>query len=233
MYRFVCNYDYAALIKDSIKQMVTDENDQVRRRAEQFAREEIEGYLNLEYDVDRTLNHQVYDFVADITHAINDLIIQNDGKQFVCIEANANTNAIDDSTKFVEDKLAIIKTYTATAEFEKGQTVIGSDKVKYLCIKNAPAGTSLFDTEYFYVKRNDLMVMLYCDIAIYHYHARINPNQVPQLRVDRYLDAIDKLKRIRRKELTPAIPRADRNDDGSPDTGAMMMTSNDKRNNSW
>lgn len=233
MYRFVCNYDYTSLIKDAIKTMVTDANDQVRHRAEQFAREEIEGYLNLEYNVDRILNHQVYDFAANATHQVNDLIIKSDGTQYVCIEANANTNDIDNATKFVKEDLSKIKIYDVAVANTKGDTVVGPDKVKYLCIKDAPAGTSLFDTEYFYTKRNDLIVMLYCDIAIYHYHARINPNQVPQLRVDRYMDAQDKLKRIRRKELTPAIPRADRNDDGEPDTGAMVFVANQKRGNGW
>lgn len=233
MYRFVCSYDYASLIKDQVKTMVTDGNDQMRLRAEQFAREEMEGYLNTEYNVSRILNFMVYDYAAGQSRKKGDLVIQPDGTTYVCILDDANTDNLEDVLKFVKDDLSTIKQYDATTAYVKGQTIIGSDSVKYLCIKDAAAGTSLYDPEYFFTKRHDLMVMLYCDIAIYHYHARINPNQIPQIRIDRYMDAKSTLKQIRRKELTPTIPRTDTNADGEPDTGAIVMISNKKRQNQW
>jgi hypothetical protein len=233
MYNFICSWDYRSLIKEGVKAMVTEGNDQIRLRAESFAREEMEGYLNSEYDVARVFNFKVLDFSSPAVDVkAGTLVIKDDGSQFVCI-LDATTANLSDPLKFVEDKLEVIKTYGATTVFTKGDTVVGSDQVKYLCIKDAPAGTNLFDSTYFWIKRNDLMVMIFCDIAIYHYHARINPNQIPQLRLDRYIDAVDKLKRIRRKELTPAIPRTDANGDGTPDSGAMIMVSQTKRQNGW
>ncbi|PHN00607.1 hypothetical protein [Flavilitoribacter nigricans] len=237
MYRFICTYDYLTIIREAIKSSVTDDTDNRRLVAEQFARDEMEGYLNLEYDVDRILNFRVFDADDAGVHKVGDLVINNStDKQYVCIQDGATGSDADlaDTNKFVEDKLEVIKTYAAETAYAVGDTVVGPDKVRYLVIKSIPTeGKLLSDTEYFWTKRNALMVMLYVDISAYHYHARISANQVPQLRIDRYLDAIDKLKRIRRKELTPAIPRADLNADGEPDSGSIVMWSNEKRDNNW
>lgn len=237
MYRFICTYDYLTIIREAIKNSVTDNSDDRRLVAEQFARDEMEGYLNLEYDVDRILNFRVFDADDAGSYRAGDLVIDNDnGKQYVCIQTGSNGTDLHlaDTARFIEDQLEVIKTYAAETAYDVGDTVVGPDKVRYLVIKSVPAeGKPLSDTEYFWTKRNALMVMLYVDISAYHYHARISANQVPQLRIDRYLDAIDKLKRIRRKELTPAIPRADLNADGSPDSGSIVMWSNEKRDNSW
>jgi len=232
MYRFVCDYDYQSIIRDAVKVILTDNNVQVRLRAEQFAREEIESYLNTEYDVDLILNHQVFDLVTNQVRKKGDWIIKSDGTVYVCILEGANTTDITNQTKFLEDKL-VIKQFVEPNNFTAGDTLIDTAKVKWFCIQNAPTGTALSDADYYRIKRNDLIVMLYCDIAIYHFHARINPSKVPQLRIDRYMDALDKLKRIRRKEMTPAIPRTDRNDDGSPDGGAIVYYSNEKRKTGW
>lgn len=236
MYRFVCQYDYLSIIRESVKGMVTDTVDDRRIVAEQFAREEVEGYLNLEYDVDRILNFRVFDAEVAGAYKAGDLVINSTGQQHVCIldDSNGTAEHLNDDTRFVKDKLEVIKTYTEKTAFTAGETVVGPDKVKYLVIKDVPAeGKLLSDTTYFFTKRNSLLIMIYIDISVYHYHARINSNQIPQIRADRYLDAIDKLKRIRKKELTPAIPRADLNEDGVPDSGAIVMWSNDKRDNSW
>ncbi len=211
--------------------MVTDANDQVRIRAEAFAREEMEGYLNSEYDTDKIFNRRVFDFSASGQYKVGDLVIKSTGEQYVCI-LDATGADIEINTKFILDAGLVYETYDdEEGVYEPGDTVANAVGIKYLCIKDAPAGTDINDPEYFYLKRNDLMVMLYCDIALYHYHARLNPNQVPQLRTDRYLDAEKKLKLIRRKELTPSIPRTDANEDGTPDTGSIAWISNTKREN--
>jgi phage gp36-like protein len=38
--------------------------------------------------------------------------------------------------------------------------------------------------------RHPLVVMFCVDILLYHIHSRLNPNQIPQLRIDRYEAAV-------------------------------------------
>lgn len=51
--------------------------------------------------------------------------------------------------------------------------------------------------------RNKLLTMLCKDITLYHLHSVGNPNQIPDLRVKRYDDAIATLKRIQKGEVNP------------------------------
>lgn len=54
--------------------------------------------------------------------------------------------------------------------------------------------------------RNAMLVMRACDIMLYHIHSRINPNRIPDLRIDRYNQAIDFLKSVAKGLLSPNLP---------------------------
>ncbi len=54
--------------------------------------------------------------------------------------------------------------------------------------------------------RDQQMVLLLCDIVLYHLHARIAPRNIPELRVKRYDDAIAWLKMCAQGDITPALP---------------------------
>ena len=54
--------------------------------------------------------------------------------------------------------------------------------------------------------RNALLVMYVVDMLLYHLHSRINPNQIPEIRVKRYDDAIEWLKAVAKGTLSPALP---------------------------
>ncbi len=75
--------------------------------------------------------------------------------------------------------------------------------------------------------RNKLLAMLCKDITLYHLHAVGNPNQMPDLRVKRYDDAINTLKRIQKGEVNPpGLPLIE------TETSAFVKYGfNDKRNN--
>jgi phage gp36-like protein len=55
--------------------------------------------------------------------------------------------------------------------------------------------------------RNMQVVMIMVDMVLYHLHSRISPGQVPQLRNDRYTDAIDWLKMVAAGQLEPDLPK--------------------------
>ncbi len=62
----------------------------------------------------------------------------------------------------------------------------------------------VFDTEQ---PRNNLVVMYLCDILLYHLHARIMPDNIPELRVKRYDTAIQWLDKVADGFITPMLPK--------------------------
>jgi hypothetical protein len=51
--------------------------------------------------------------------------------------------------------------------------------------------------------RDPDLIRIMVDIAVYHLHKRLNPGQVPELRRDAYISAIDDLKMIANGKLLP------------------------------
>lgn len=71
-----------------------------------------------------------------------------------------------------------------------------------------PAG-SLLNTQYFTAgdNRSQQMVQRMIDITLYHIHCRIAPRNIPEIRVKRYDDAIDWLKRCAKGDITPNLAK--------------------------
>lgn len=54
--------------------------------------------------------------------------------------------------------------------------------------------------------RNAAIVMYLVDMAVYHLHARISPDMVPQLRKERYDLAIRWLEQVSKQMINPTLP---------------------------
>jgi phage gp36-like protein len=66
--------------------------------------------------------------------------------------------------------------------------------------------------------RNSEIVMYMVDMVLYHLHSRINPGQVPELRSQRYADAMEWLKAVAAGDFMPALAeRGDEDEDGVDD----------------
>jgi len=78
--------------------------------------------------------------------------------------------------------------------------------------------------------RNQLILMMAVDIAIYHIFSIHNPQKISQIRKDRYQRAIEWLKHVAREEISidgaPAIP-----EDESRSRATFLTVSNKKRVN--
>jgi phage gp36-like protein len=55
--------------------------------------------------------------------------------------------------------------------------------------------------------RDPYLVTLCVDIALYHLHANIQAQQIPQLRTDRYNQAISWLRGVARGDFDPGLPK--------------------------
>jgi phage gp36-like protein len=76
--------------------------------------------------------------------------------------------------------------------------------------------------------RNQQLVMFAVDIALYHLHSRINPRNIPQLRIDRYDSAIEWLKMAAKGTITAGIEAK------TPEQGgSIRWGSNTKKEHNW
>lgn len=80
-------------------------------------------------------------------------------------------------------------------------------------------------------ERNQLVMMMAMDIAIYHMFSIHNPQKISQIRIERYKRATEWIRAVRAgKTSIPGAPAANA-DDPNTITGNYFMKSNPKRNN--
>jgi phage gp36-like protein len=77
-------------------------------------------------------------------------------------------------------------------------------------------------------QRNALIVMYSVDILLYHIHSRIAPEQIPDIRLQRYERAIEWLKMVSNGELSPDLPLLQVGD--SPVQVSVVVKSDTKQN---
>lgn len=88
-----------------------------------------------------------------------------------------------------------------------------------------PSAASVYWTE---DDPRDMLVSSYCrDIALWHVHARINPRMIPEIREDRYAEAMAWLDAIRDGSESPDLPLKE---DGITE---IRWGSNKKRDYYW
>lgn len=85
----------------------------------------------------------------------------------------------------------------------------------YVIVDETTAGTLPTNTTEFKAgdTRNPTVLMYTIDIALYHVHTRLNPRQIPEIRVNRYQAAIDYLKDVAEGVVTPSVPIRKDNED--------------------
>lgn len=82
--------------------------------------------------------------------------------------------------------------------------------------------------------RSPVLVMLAIDITLYHLHAVYNPMRFPELRKDRYEQAIKYLSGVQKGNINPVGWPLLANDEGSTgDAKQHYFTSNKKRTNHY
>jgi Protein of unknown function (DUF1320) len=232
---FATLYDYRLHIKDPVRNMVTDVQPNLRLQAERYALEEIRGYLCHSYDVAAAFNHPYFDLDALATYYPRQSIINALGEEFYCLaQGNPTQQYLTPHFVKVENKYFY---YDATQIYNEGEIVSDlGEGIQYLCIATTTAGDVLTDKNKFALRRNDFLLKIYIDIALYHIHSRIHQDQVTGIRIERYNDAIEDLKMIRKGLICLALPRTDSDGDGVPDVGGsstVEIQSNRKRNYDW
>ncbi len=78
-----------------------------------------------------------------------------------------------------------------------------------------------------YTQRNYLIVMYMIDITLYHIHARMATQDVPEIREIRYNDALEWLKAVASMKVSPNLPELPTTE---PPQGIILYGSEPKRN---
>jgi len=79
--------------------------------------------------------------------------------------------------------------------------------------------------------RNAEIIMYYVDMVLYHLHSRINPGQVPELRKERYTDALTWLDKVASGDYLADLPMVgDANGDGTDDKSPVKWGGMKPRN---
>ncbi|MDO7877367.1 DUF1320 family protein [Hymenobacter sp. ASUV-10] len=84
-----------------------------------------------------------------------------------------------------------------------------------------------FDVEAIFTRtgeeRSPVVVMYLVDMALYHLHSRQNPRNVPQIRQDRYDNALNWLKMARKGTISTGLPLENvTQPDGTPDPDNIL-----------
>lgn len=101
--------------------------------------------------------------------------------------------------------------YERTA-YETGQTsgILPDNTTFWTLLENdvIPVGTLPSDNTYWTYgdNRNQQVKVYMIDVCLYHLHSNINPRNIPQLRIDRYNNALNWCKMVNRGEITANLP---------------------------
>jgi hypothetical protein len=233
MSQFICSTDYRTIIRSNVEQMVQDGDTSIRVQAEATALDEIQGYLQYDYLVYDILGHRVFDHVQANAYKKGDLAITTDGTNYVALQDVPVDTAISNTAYWLKDELLHPQPHSETTSFDIGETATGPYGERYLVMQNT-AGAPLTNTDCFWLKRNNQILMIALELSLYYQHKRIAAKQIPELRLTGYEQSILMLEKIRRKQVNPGLPVRDAVTNPVPSsTGTLSIVSNTKANNAW
>ena len=108
-----------------------------------------------------------------------------------------------------------ILTFSPSASYNADEYVFAPNEIIYRVLVNNP-GNDFNDNSKFAANdpRNKQIVMYAVDIALYNLHSNISPQNIPDLRVKRYDDAIKALTMMMNGQLNPDLPRLENTSSG-------------------
>jgi len=81
----------------------------------------------------------------------------------------------------------------------------------------------IFDLEQLPEDRKKIIVMYIVDMAVYHLHSNITPDNIPEIRELRYQRALKWLQKVADGKLTPNLPVIDNPDDPFANGGSQFF----------
>jgi phage gp36-like protein len=214
--------DYARNLRPEMLMQIIEQDDDLLNVIERQAVEEASSYYNnryntaeifadilpydplMSYPKGTRIEFLSEEFDPALTYATG-AVVAKDGKIW-----QSNTNILTPSP-WDED------------EWDE---LCAEDALFHVIAETSTAGVLPTDTNEYQAgdTRNPTILMYVIDIVLYHLHCRLNPRQVPEIRVSRYQAAIDYLKDVAEGVVTPNVPI--RKDDEDKDIMNFRMGSN-------
>ena len=198
---FLRKKDYEYLITEANLRQIIDRDDSLLSEAITTAQSEVESYLRNYYDVSDIFAGFI-EFSTSIPFTTDDRI--------VWIEQPHSTAMTYDTGDFTVFNCIIYKALEdgITGAFNKSKwEEIAPNETYYYCIADSTESYPN-DTDYFAKgdSRNQQIKTYTLDISLYHLHSRINPRNIPQLRMDRRDEAMKMLEKISDGKITADLP---------------------------
>lgn len=81
----------------------------------------------------------------------------------------------------------------------------------------------IFSLDQAIADRKKIIVMYMCDIALYHLHSNITPDNIPEIRFLRYERAVKWLEKVAASNLSPDLPEYEDADNPFPNGGSQFF----------
>lgn len=180
---FFLHDDYTTLIRADVFDVIKDYDESLRYQAEAFAIEEAAGYLRGRYaDELGCLLFSVTAHDPATTYGPYDHVWYG-GLMYVCMQPGTTT--------------APPPVYDPSQTYTAGDVVCLGTAV-YQCQVPATSGPfAAADWQQIAPvwvqrdRRQPVLLMYLLDLVLYHLHSRLNPRQIPPLRLERYERALD------------------------------------------
>ena len=194
--------DYSKQIKQDNLALIIENDSTIRLDAERAAESEINMYLSNNYDTSKVFAPMLA-YSNSNAYAIGDRVYSNEVaySSSIAYTAGALVSYAGNIYKNILASTNVVPTNTTNWTLQyKNDTVYYASAVS---TGNLPSDIA-FWTEG--DNRNALLVMIYVDIVLYHLHSRINPRNIPQLRLDRCDEAKKMLIGVAGGELFLDLP---------------------------
>ncbi|WP_164879085.1 DUF1320 domain-containing protein [Flavobacterium cerinum] len=110
----------------------------------------------------------------------------------------------NDYKKVIRQWIKNLISYESEDVLEDAELAAQSEMETYLVSRYDTQ--AIFNTGQEPEQRSALIVMYLVDMALYHLHANIQPNDVPEVRENRYKQAISWLKDVAAGKISPVLP---------------------------
>lgn len=152
---------------------------------------------------------------------------------------DAIDTAVAELQSYLRNKYDVAKVFAPIIAFDNSRSYpkdtrlfdAGSQKMYVVIATNSTAGLAITDTSQFtQADTRHPLLLTYCkDIALYHIHTNISPQNIPQLRKDRYDQAISWLNKVNKDMLSLDLPLLDANNPSA----SFRLGSKSKYSDRW
>lgn len=201
---FILISDYEKFIKLAVLNQIIEQESALLDQMQRVAIEEATSYLNNRYDTAQIFSEFVF---WDST------LVYTQGQRIIFKAADfsaASTYAQDALVSYQGSIYLSLVEIDVPGEWNSSQwqSIATQESLYFVTAVQTTAGTLPTNEDEYKTgdTRNPTLLMYTIDLQLYHLHCRLNPRQIPEIRVKRYDASVDYLKDVAEGVVTPNLP---------------------------